>query len=291
VRFTIPRDWNHLGLFPVKPDEPHDPWLYPYAPGYSGETWVGSSELGLALRPPRGLPTWHIEIKERILFSNTSSGHPWPLDLWGSRLIEARLSIARRVREGEFSAAVGALIENGLRNILLHGIGSFHRRARPAMKMIYPSEGLRAVPAQILASGEYQVHSDGTITYPEWQPVEKWTERAMHPEFAAQVWDRCRTHVLYSAKKSKGQIIPGSETGALMLPRDAIVAIRTDAIYVTYDPGWPNDGKTPGQFRAKGLINESRKQPEPGAKGQFLLNRLRDESRVALGQQKGEVGR
>jgi hypothetical protein len=37
--------------------------------------------------------------------------------------------------------------------------------------------------------------------------------------------------------------------GALSLPRDQVVAFRTDGIYVTGDPGW--QGSRPGEFRAK----------------------------------------
>lgn len=286
VKFRVPQEWNHIGLFAVKSDYYRDPWLYPCEPGEEHETWIGSTELELGLHPPRGLPSWHIEIKERLLFSNTSAGHPWPLDLWGDRLVEARLSIERRVAEGEFSAEIGELVENALRNILLHAIGGFHRRNRPELGIIYPHQGYDAIPA----NADPQFHSDGTVTYKIFKPLDKWVARLMHPEFSAQVWDRCRRHVLYSAKKKMGQIVPGSESGVLLLERKDIVGIRTDAAYLTRVPqGWPDDGRTPGQFRLKGRLREPCPQPDKSGKGHKLLNQLRDRSRRAWLQEQGQA--
>ncbi len=277
VKFRIPRDWRHVGLFPIRPDRPHDPWSYPSEPGYEGETWVGSSELALALNPPKGLPAWNIEIKERLLFQSGSKGHPWPLDTWGDHLIDARMSIERRVAEGEFSSEVGELLENGLRNIVLHALGGFHRRNRAEVRLVYPHEGFGSIPAD----ADPVFHNDGTATYSIFRPLEKWIARLMHPEFSAQVWSKCRTHLLYSAKKKMGQVVPGSESGILLLDRKDIVGLRTDAAYITCDPRWPDDGKTPGQFRLKGKLDEPCPQPDRSGQGHKLLNRLRDKSRQA----------
>jgi hypothetical protein len=286
VKFRVPAGWDHIGLFAVKSDYYRDPWLYPATPGEEYETWIGSTELELGLHPPRGLPPWEITIKERLLFSNTSAGHPWPLDLWGDRLVEARLSIERRVAEGEFGAEIGELVENALRNILLHAIGGFHRRNRPELGIVYPHQGYDAIPAD----ADPQFHSDGTVTYKIFKPLDKWVARLMHPEFSAQVWDRCRRHVLYSAKKKMGQVVPGSESGVLLLERKDIVGIRTDAAYLTRIPqGWPDDGKTPGQFRLKGVLREPCPQPDKTGKGHKLLNQLRDRSRRAWLAEQGQA--
>lgn len=278
IKFRVPDGWDHLGLFAVQSDSRREPWVYPWQPGEVGETWVGSTELDLALNPPRGLPAWSISIQERLLFQNTSAGHPWPLDVWGDKLIDARLSIEPRVAAGEFSAEVGEMIEAGLRNILLHGVGGFHRRNRPELFIVYPHEGYGAIPA----SADPQFHADGTATYKVTKPLDKWIARLMHPEFSSQVWDRCRRHLLYSAKKKMGQIVPGSESGVLLLERKEVVALRTDAAYVTRNPNWPDDGRTPGQFRVKGQINEPVPQPDKSGTGHKLLNQLRDRSRANL---------
>jgi hypothetical protein len=287
VKFRVPQEWDHIGLFAVKSDYYRDPWLYPCEPGAEHETWIGSTELELGMNPPRGLPPWQITIKERLLFQNASAGHPWPLDLWGDRLVEARLSIAGRVTAGEFSAEIGELVESALRNILLHALGGFHRRNRPELGIVYPHEGYGAIPA----NADPQFHSDGTATYKIFKPLDKWVARLMHPEFSAQIWDRCRRHVLYSGKKKMGQIVPGSESGVLLLDRKDIVGIRTDAAYLTRVPqGWPDDGKTPGQFRVKGMLNEPCPQPDKSGRGHKLLNQLRDRSRRAWLQAEGHVG-
>jgi hypothetical protein len=286
VKFRVPEGWDHIGLFAVKSDYYRDPWLYPFEPGEEHETWIGSTELELGLHPPRGLPPWQITIKERLLFQNASAGHPWPLDLWGERLVEARLSIERRVAEGEFSAEIGELVENALRNILLHALGGFHRRNRPELGIIYPHQGYDAIPA----NADPQFHSDGTVTYKIYKPLDKWVARLMHPEFSSQVWDRCRRHVLYSGKKKMGQVVPGSESGVLLLERKDLVGIRTDAAYLTREPqGWPDDGRTPGQFRCKGRLREPCPQPDKTGKGHKLLNQLRDRSRRALLAEQGQA--
>ncbi len=275
VTYRVPEDWKHIGLLPEKSGHSREPWSYRCEPGYEGETWVGSPELNLALHPPRGLSPWPIEIKERLLFQNAVKGTPWPLDLWGERLIEARQSVGRRINEGEFNQSIGELIESALRNILLHGIGGFHRRSRADTVVVYPDEGYENIPA----NADPTFHPDGTATYKVYRPLSEWSARLMHPEFSAQVWDRCRTHLLYSARKSKGKIIPGSETGALLLNRSEIVGMRTDALYLTRNPEWPDDGQTPGQFRVKGQINEPCPQPVQGGRGHKLLNQLRERSR------------
>jgi hypothetical protein len=278
ITFRVPDGWDHLGLFAVQSDSRREPWMYPWLPGEVGETWVGSTELDLALNPPRGLPAWSINILERLLFQNTSAGHPWPLDVWGDKLIDARLSIEPHVAAGEFSAEIGEMIEAGLRTILLHGIGGFHRRNRPELCIVYPHEGYGSIPA----SADPQFHHDGTATYKVTKPLDKWIARLMHPEFSAQIWDRCRRHLLYSAKKKMGQIVPGSESGVLLLERKEVVGLRTDAAYLTRNPGWPDDGRTPGQFRMKGQINEPVPQPDKSGAGHKLLNQLRDRSRANL---------
>jgi hypothetical protein len=45
------------------------------------------------------------------------------------------------------------------------------------------------------------------------------------------------------------------------------VAFRTDALYLTTDPGWADDGK-PGRYRLKGSIE--RPIPAPASMGELL---------------------
>jgi hypothetical protein len=67
------------------------------------------------------------------------------------------------------------------------------------------------------------------------EPIHAWTAAHLHPELSAQVWARARARVARAA---------------LRVPLPDLLRIEGDALWVTHDPRWPDDGK-PGTFRVK----------------------------------------
>ncbi|MBA2681803.1 MAG: hypothetical protein H0U76_25835 [Ktedonobacteraceae bacterium] len=262
VSFTVPRDWTHVGLLPTKDEEDGEGWLYPSEPGFEATTWADAVEVLLAQRYG-----WNVQIKERILFQSASAGHPWPLDTWIKKLVDARADIERRRESGEIHPLLAELVLAAFRNMLLHAIGGFHRRDTTETVIVHSREELALVPARYHVTA----HSDGSWTYVRPVPLDRWSQQFQHPEFSAAIWARCRTHLLLSETKKKGQVI--DQTGVLTLPYEDVVGLRVDAMYLTKNPGWHDDGR-PGRFRLKGLIEAPCPQPETYED----LNELRDRS-------------
>jgi hypothetical protein len=262
VTFTVPRDWAHVGLLPMKDEQDTEGWLYPAEPGFEGTTWADAVEVLLARRYG-----WNVQIKERILFESASKEHPWPLDTWIKKLVDARADIERRRDTGEIHPLLAELALAGFRNMLLHAVGGFHRKDTTETVIVHSRDELAQVPARYHVTA----HSDGTWTYVRPVPLDRWSQQFQHPEFSAAIWARCRTHLLLSETKKKGEVI--DSTGVLTLPYENIVGLRVDAMYLTKNPGWPDDGK-PGRFRLKGLLEESCSQPTSYED----LNELRDRS-------------
>jgi hypothetical protein len=261
VKFAVPRTWDHAGLLPMK-DEDGESWIYPNEPGLEAITWADGVEVNLALQQG-----WSLQIQEQILFQHASAGHPWPLDTWLKKLLDARQEIEVRRDRNEIHPLLAELALGAFRNILLHAIGGFHRKDTTETVIIHSREELAQVP------GRYHVtaHSDGTWTYVRPVALDRWSQQFQHPEFSAAIWARCRKHILLSETKQKGQVV--DRAGILTLPFEDLVGIRVDAIYLTKDPKWADNGK-PGRFRTKGLLEEPCKQPETYEE----LNELRDRS-------------
>lgn len=78
--------------------------------------------------------------------------------------------------------------------------------------------------------------------------------------------------------KEEGEVL--ATVGALHVPPGTVVAFRTDAIYLTQDPGWPSRG-VPGDYLLKGVL------PGPVAKPTTVVDllALRDRGRAHLAQQ------
>jgi hypothetical protein len=159
---------------------------------------------------------------------------------------------------------------SGLRGILLHAVGGFHRKDTTETVIVYSREELAQVPARYHVTA----HSDGTWTYVRPVPLDRWSQQFQHPEWSAAIWARCRSRLLLSETKKKGEVI--DTAGILTLPREDVVGLRVDAMYLTHNPGWGDNG-LPGRFRIKGLLNEQCQQPESYEE----LNGLRDRSVAA----------
>jgi hypothetical protein len=224
VEFQVPAGWSHIGLLPTwNPKERRTIW--PSRPSKFWYTaYVCSEELRLALDN-----NWSVQIKERWLFSEGDGQAQDPLRNWISSL--------RELREGctdeRESADLGRLLRGAIRAICIKAIGSLHRKGRYLI-IETPIARIADVPAD----AEVVWRTDSHIRWRRPIPLDANMAHFAHPEWSAYIWGRARAKL---AKK------------ALELPREAIIALRSDALALTFDPDWR--GTKPGEFRLKKVID------------------------------------
>lgn len=232
---TVPRDWNDactcgapghagIGLLGVKDDAAG--WTYPFRPAETLQGWWDGAELHVALAHG-----WQIRPTEAVVFDPyTGAG---PLDGWAKRLIGCRERIDLRLRD----TPVGALGRNAVRAIILHAIGAFTGASHRVTRSVTLDQAMD-VPADardVRVEGERVVWAE--YTGPGWPELS-------HPEWSAAIWARARARLL----DGPAGRAPINRSGALNVPAGDVLAFRTDALYLTRDPHWADDGK-PGRLR------------------------------------------
>jgi hypothetical protein len=239
VRFRVPGDWSHVGLFMVKDDA--GAWHAPREPRATGETWCDAAELHLARQQG-----WNVDVREALVFSKGR-----PLDTWTDRVRRAR----RFAGEVDAPQLVRDLARGALRNTLLHGIGAFHSTGREVTR-VYASA--MDAPAGAVPAGDLYVAR-------EHAPLVGRNAQLRHPEWSSQVWGRAHARLLDSPTAVKG-----TRAGALHVPFTDVLGMRGDALYLACQPVWPDDGKE-GRLRPKGALRERVAAPTTPAQ----LNELR----------------
>ncbi len=254
VRFTVPADWAHVGLFMVPVEGTRDRWHYPAAPGSTWETWADGVEVELARSHG-----WDVAIVERLIFSTAR-----PLDTWARKLIDLRGQI------GDAGDTITDLARAGLRNILLHTIGGFARRERTATRLVSTADLARV--EGVLESAPSQVRP-GVWLVEEREELPARLAVYQHPEWAAAIWARARSRLLWSRVQC---------AGALAVPRADVLGFQVDALYLAHDPGWPDKG-TPGHFRCKGSVTREIATPRTWVQMEALKDRATGEGEVSHG--------
>jgi hypothetical protein len=218
---TVPAGWGQLGIVP---ELTADGWVWPRSGTITG--WVSAVEVAQARRWG-----WSVTIHEGWTFPEPERPHP--LDRWSRQLIAAREDVA----QAEASAEVRAAASSAVRAILLHAIGSWWGSTRDVTRSA-PID--QAEPA----AGAHDLTVDGDLL--------TWTETVtagrpamVHPEWSATIWARCRARMLDGPGAGR------TRTGALHVPAPSVVAIRTDALYLTSDPGWSDDGAVGRLYRRR----------------------------------------
>lgn len=252
IRYTVPTDWQHIGLFmtPRTQVTGHvdEAWYYPAEKeqGRTFETWVDGAEIDV-LRTvygdvETGMKAWDITILERIVFKQEKdSANKKPLGSITNKIIKMREQVEQDARLDTSRTVVFKLVRGMARNIELHGIGVFHRNKRALTVIQRKGE---PAPDVILAAP--QALGDDLTIYSVPGKVDAYSEQFDHPEWTASIWARCR------ARMAKW---------ALSLPREAIIAIRTDAIATTQEVAdWKASEKV-GTLREKWTIRKPLKAP------------------------------
>lgn len=264
VRFTVPNDWSHIGILPMKHSNPSDGWYYPNRPGAHGVTWADAAEIFVALRAG-----WHIEPLQAVRFNQAmppakkrranddvtaqrTTVKAKPMDQWAQKLRTARDNIAG---DPDIPEVIKQAIGAALRAILINTIGGFASRGRSATVTV---TDIKDVPPEHQHS--IQVHGD-VFSYIEPQQMPDSALPFYRPELAAQVWGRGRAKVLSAPGK-------GQQVGALYLPGSSIIGINGDAIYTTEMPEWAlpvdrggADDGMPGKLRLQGYLAGPIKTP------------------------------
>lgn len=223
VTATVPDEWDHVGILPCQRDG--GGWRYPSAPGETFTTWADACEIGLADRHG-----WTLELHEGLTWAEGK-----PLNAWTTKLV----AMWEQLRKTGHTTAA-----RGVRAMLLFAIGAF----AGGTHMITRSCSLDDT-SSVPDNARARVVGD-QLVWEEPAPATGWAATMAHPEWSAQIWARARVRLLDAPGVGTGNRI-----GALHVPRDRVVAFRTDALYLDGDPSWGDDDKV-GRFRIKGQLAE-----------------------------------
>ena len=236
VEFRVPDGWDHLGLLGVHGEG----WIS--APGARGRTWCDARELRLADRWG-----WRIGDDVRIvrrLRYTVDTAKSAPLRTWADKLTEVRETW---LPAQEAHARVIDLARDMTRTVLLASLGALQGR-RQKVTHTLPQARAAEVPAGV----------DPTLTggMLVWQTETEagWREM-VHPEWVGQVWAEQRCRLMDTGPKAAQPNV-----GALHIARAELVALRTDAVYSTTDPGWTDTGKV-GMFRRQLALDHPVRTP------------------------------
>ncbi len=226
VRGNVPNDWaRSFGLL-MTPREDGKGWRYPAEPGAPFETWCDGSELSLAL--DHG---WRPELLGGMTWKEGK-----PLNTWTEKLLRIWAHFDNHPDEG-----MGKLATRAVRSLILFAVGAFASRGRDATFTLPESEADK-VPAGVVPH-----RSGDMLVWTQPAPPTAWSMQLAHPEWSATIWARARVRLL------DGPGVNG-RTGALHLPPGIdVLGFRTDALVLTGDPGWDDDGK-PGRLRHDGEL-------------------------------------
>jgi hypothetical protein len=135
IRYTVPTDWQHIGLFMTP--KGNEAWFYPgdKHQGQTFETWADGAELDVLKVSygdvETGMKAWNITILERIVFkAEKDATAKKPLDSTIKKLVTMREQVEKDARLDTSRASLYKLVRGMVRNIVLHGIGAFHRNKR-----------------------------------------------------------------------------------------------------------------------------------------------------------------
>lgn len=168
---------------------------------------------------------WEIIVLRKITWPEAR-----PLDLWAERL--SRLSLrAQRVGDRELAGCYRA--------ILLQSIGRLHNLGYRDQRSVVPVGDERAtLEAVELIDGE-GAHIRERVAFDK-------APQFIHPEWSAAIWARCHLRVARAL---------------VSVPRESVLAVRGDAIYMTEDPGWPDNGQA-GTLRRQQVIEGPMPAPQ-----------------------------
>lgn len=255
VKFRVPENWNHIGIFGCQHADVRHGWYYPNRPGATGETWADTAEIHIARAYG-----WMVDPQEAVVFTTKVRGlhdknkqvNARPLDTWASRLIRAREAVDADMMMPEI---IKTAVSGAMRAMLIQTIGNFASRGRRQTYISYDPRDVDPYAADVRQQGKAFVWTTNPVSN---ENVQKY----YRPELAMQVWARGRARLL------SGPMAGGAKGGALHVPAHTLLGVRGDAIYTTALPQWAlpverggaDDGKI-GRMRLQGWLEGPMKTP------------------------------
>ena len=170
-----------------------------------------------------------------------NSSETKPLETITRKIVDIRAQIEKDARQDAERAHLYKLASGAIRNILLHGIGSFNREQKTRTYILLNTED---APAGFNRTSNYKELDEHRALY---TLVEEDTDESMmFPQWAALIWARCRARMTRAA---------------LSLPYNEIIAIRTDAIATTHPVAAWNTNTKIGQLRQKWAVPKPLRAP------------------------------
>lgn len=219
VHWRAPDGWAHPGILPARTESPTGAeWVWPL----QGDGWCGGAELFTARRYG-----WQVWVTGALVWRRKGN----PLGRWRDRLLRV---LAESETTPELTDRERVFMRGAVRAIILHTVGAFHGAPRKVTRSGTADDipdtagGIRRLP-------------DGRFTWSE-LAAPAWPEM-VHPEWSVTVWGRARARLLSGHR---------GRTGMLTVPPAHLVAVRTDAVYLTHPAGWEMlDDGSPGRYRLR----------------------------------------
>lgn len=243
IEFRAPGGWGRAGMVPWLGERG---WTWP-ADRRWRRGWVAGPEVERAMR-------WKWEVRCRRHLAWPRGRDRGPLGEWADLLVGAREQAELLTRGTTARTAAAA----ALRSILLTTVGVLHGRGHPVTRTAPYANG--SPPAGV----RWQVEGDRYVWQETAPPARP---EFAHPEWSASIWSKCRARML------DGPAVRGVRTGALHVDPVTLLAFSVDALYLSADPAWPDDGRV-GRLRRKALHQGPLPAPADRAE---LLALLRDE--------------
>lgn len=224
VEWTVPNGWRLPGILPVALAT--GGWHWPTEPGHHGPSWVDGTELHLAVQAG-----WKVSITDGLLWHESAD----VFRTWQDRLV-------RLIDQAEhqLDTTTARMVRAAIRAMILHTIGTMHGARRRAT-------GIGEAGAVPKGATDIRQLSDGRMVWTT--HTEPAFPELVHPEWTATIWGRARARLLDAPTATKGV-----RAGLLHCQPGTVVAVRTDAIYLTERAPWhetPDDGR-PGRYVFKG---------------------------------------
>lgn len=228
VEVTVPDNWHHIGLLPMKNPQAGKASLYPNRPNETFVSWCSDKELALAIKHG-----WKITILERILWPQTQAkgvlGRD-PLRHWGETLVKLG-----ELADG-YKEPFRSMLKQGFRSILLFTVGTLHRSQKGSKRGVDGyAESLADMP-----DGEFTIEDilpDGSVHYSTREDLTGYQLDQFLPHWPLYIWCQAKRKVTEKA---------------LEVPYENLLAIRTDGIWTTCAMPFEDTGKI-GCFREKEL--------------------------------------
>lgn len=234
-RWNVPDGWNGPGALPTLTA---DGWRWPSRPGEAGAGWVDGAELALARRYG-----WTVAVAESVLWPTRPTVDP--CRTWAEKM--TGLYAAAEAGPAGITGDAAAVARSMIRAIIIHAIGSLRGNGQRVTRTATPE----TAAAKGADKHEWWTLEDGTVVWVEHHDA-RWAEW-VRPEWTAAIWARNRCRLLDGpgAKPRASRAATAPRTGAYNLPGGiGLIGFRGDAIYLTGDPLWADDGK-PGRYRVK----------------------------------------